>query len=242
LAQRATGAELREAIGSMLEESKHMQRLIEVLLELARASMPNATERKSRRDPLPLELGKLAQVCVESLQVLAEEKRQRIEVHTALVWADADTTMVRQALLNVIHNAIEHCPEGACIHVTTARFSHNQAMIRVKDNGLGIPPDQQTHVFRRFYRGGSGVRRRGLGLGLSIAKAFLRSQRGDIHLTSEPGAGCCFTLTLPSLSERSAPTWAHVGTPPAGCPQVDDMSGRGRAAARSTSKGQAGGN
>jgi signal transduction histidine kinase len=203
LAQRATSAELREAVGSMLEEAKHMQRLIENLLELTRASVVGVADRKSAGDPQPVELGRLAQGCVESLQILAEEKRQRIEVTAAPVWADANATMVRQALLNVIHNSIEHCPPETCIQVTTARFSNNHAMIRVKDNGSGIPLEQQPHVFRRFYRGPSATRRRGLGLGLSIAKAFVKSQRGNIYLMSEPGAGCCFTLTLPLLSERS---------------------------------------
>jgi two-component system OmpR family sensor kinase len=75
-------------------------------------------------------------------------------------------------------------------------------MIRVTDDGPGIALEQQAHVFKRFYRAGSATRRRSLGLGLSIAKAVLKSQRGDIHLRSEPGAGCCFTLILPRLSER----------------------------------------
>jgi signal transduction histidine kinase len=109
--------------------------------------------------------------------------------------------MVRQALLNVIHNAIEHCPEGTRIQVLTSPFGRRQAMLRVTDDGPGIPLDQQTHVFKRFYRGPNTTRRRGLGLGLSIAKAFLKSQRGNIFLRSELGTGCCFTLTLPRLPE-----------------------------------------
>jgi two-component system, OmpR family, sensor kinase len=202
IARRCTSVELREAVGSMLEESKHMKRLIENLLELSRASAVGATERDPARDREPLELGRLAQSCVESLQILAEEKRQRIELTAAPVWTDADATLVRQALLNVIHNAIEHCPEGAQIQVITGRFARDRAMIRVIDSGPGIGLEQQAHVFKRFYRAGSSTGRRGLGLGLSIAKAVLKSQRGDIHLRSEPGAGCCFTLILPRLSER----------------------------------------
>jgi signal transduction histidine kinase len=203
LARRCTSAELRETVGSMLEESKHMKRLIENLLELSRASAAvGATDRDCARDREPLELGRLAQSCVESLQILAEEKHQHIELTAAPVWTDADPTLVRQALLNVIHNAIEHCPDGAHVKVVTGRFARDRAMIRVIDNGPGIPLEQQAHVFKRFYRVASATRRRSLGLGLSIAKAVLKSQRGDIHLRSEPGAGCCFTLTLPRLSER----------------------------------------
>jgi len=210
LGRRCTGAEMREAVGSMLEESKHMKRLIENLLELSRASAVGATERDTARDREPLELGRLAQGCVESLQILAEEKHQRIELTAAPVWTDADATLVRQALLNVIHNAIEHCPDGALIHVVTGRFARDRAMIRVIDDGPGIALEQQAHVFKRCYRAANTTRRRSLGLGLSIAKAVLKSQRGDIHLRSEPGAGCCFTLTLPRLSDRVAVEAARI--------------------------------
>jgi len=217
LARRCSSGELREAIGSMLEESKHMRLLIDNLLELARASaVAGAPAGRPPREPMPVELGRLARGCVESLQVLAEEKHQHLEVSTFRVWADADVTLIRQALLNVIHNAIEHCPEGTRILVLTERFSVNQAMIRVMDDGPGIPLEHQPHVFRRFYRSRSSGARRGLGLGLSIADALLRSQRGEIHLTSEPGNGCCFTLTLPLIGEPGVDAVSACGGDSAG--------------------------
>jgi signal transduction histidine kinase len=206
LARRCTSAELREVVGSMLEESKHMQRLIDSLLDLTRvaATTEAGPESAAQRPRTPLDLGELARNCVESLQVLAEEKGQRIELTARPVWADADPTMVRQAILNVIHNAIEHCQAGARIHVETARFARNHAMLRVTDDGPGIALDEQEHVFERFYRRATAGRHRGLGLGLSIAKAVLKSQRGSIHLRSEPGAGARFTLVLPLLTEQES--------------------------------------
>lgn len=199
-----TNAELRETVESMLEESRHMKRLVEGLLDLTRASLPSAAEQAGRDQPVALDLSALARDCVESLRVLAEEKQQSVDVDAAAgVFADADVTMVRQALLNVIHNSIEHCPEGTHIRVTTARHSPNGALIEVRDNGPGIPPEEQGSVFERFYRGAGCSRKRSLGLGLSIAKATLCSQGGDIELKSTPGAGCCFLLTLP-LTPASA--------------------------------------
>jgi signal transduction histidine kinase len=196
--QDVTSAELRDAIGSMLEESKHMKRLIEGLLDLTRASLTTAAEHGASRQSAALDLSELARDCVESLRVLAEEKQQSIEVNApAEVWADVDLTMVRQALLNVIHNSIEHCPEGTHIQVDTARYSPNEGLIRVQDNGPGIPLEEQHCVFERFYRGAGASRKRSLGLGLSIAKAILCSQRGGIELRSSAGAGCSFLLTLP---------------------------------------------
>jgi signal transduction histidine kinase len=198
-----TAAQLREAIVSMLEESKHMKRLIEGLLDLTRASLTNTVEQGVSRQPVALDLSVLAHDCVESLRVLAEEKQQSIEVNaTAGVLADADLTIVRQALLNVIHNAIEHCPDGTRIQVDTVCCPTHEAQIRVKDDGPGIPLEDQPRVFERFYRGAGTSRQRSLGLGLSIAKAVLCSQGGGIELRSAPGEGCCFLLTLPLAARR----------------------------------------
>ncbi len=201
--QAVTSSELRDAIVSVLEESKHMKRLIEGLLDLTRASLTNTAERGVSRQPVALDLSLLTYDCVESLRALAEEKRQSIEVSaTAGVLADVDLTMVRQALLNVIHNSIEHCPEGTHIRVATTRCSPKEALIRVQDDGPGIALQEQRYVFERFYRGARASRQRSLGLGLSIAKAVLCSQGGSIELRSTPGEGCCFLLTLPLAMQQ----------------------------------------
>lgn len=201
--QAVTAAQLHEAIVSMLEESKHMKRLIEGLLDLTRASLTTAADQGVSRQPVALDLSVLARDCVESLRVLAEEKQQSIAVTApSAVLADVDLTMVRQALLNVIHNSIEHCPEGTHIEVHTARSAPNEALIRVQDNGPGVPLEVQARVFERFYRGAGTSRQRSLGLGLSIAKAVLCSQGGGIELRSTPGQGCCFLLTLPLAVRR----------------------------------------
>lgn len=197
LARRASSAELRDAISSMLEEGRHMRRLIDGLLELTRASVAGTGANADKHQVTPLELSELAGDCVQTLQVLAEERGQHFELSCeTAVWVDADLTLVRQALLNVIHNAIEHCPAGTHIRLETAQ-SADEGSIRVIDDGPGIAPGEQLRAFERFHRGGGTVHRRGLGLGLSIAKAILRSQGGRIRVHSVPGEGCCFTLVLP---------------------------------------------
>lgn len=201
--EEATNAELREAIVSMLEESKHMKRLIEGLLDLTRAALTNSSGRDVSRQPVALDVSALARGCVESLRVLAEEKQQSIELNVVPeVLADADLTMVRQALLNVIHNSVEHCPAGTHIQVGTLHCSPDKVLIRVQDDGPGIPLEEQACVFERFYRGSGASRQRGLGLGLSIARAILRSQGGGIELQSTPGAGCSFLMTLPRATRH----------------------------------------
>jgi two-component system OmpR family sensor kinase len=197
LARRASPAELRDAISSMLEEGRHMRRLIDGLLELTRASLAGTAANADKHEVTPLDLSELANGCVQTLQVLAEERGQHFEVACdEPVWVDADLTLVRQALLNVIHNAIEHCPEGTHIRVETSQNA-GDGLIRVIDDGPGIAPGEQQRAFERFHRGPGTAHRRGLGLGLSIAKAILRSQGGNIQFQSVPTGGCCFTLVLP---------------------------------------------
>lgn len=197
LARRASPAALREAISSMLEEGRHMRQLIDGLLELTRASLAGTGSNGDKHQVTPLDLSELTNGCVQTLQVLAEERGQHFDVTCEEpVWVDADATLVRQALLNVIHNAIEHCPAGTRIRLETAQ-SAGDGLIRVIDDGPGIALSEQARAFERFHRGAATAHRRGLGLGLSIAKAILRSQGGRIHLHSVPGEGCCFTLVLP---------------------------------------------
>ncbi|MGH8239584.1 MAG: sensor histidine kinase, partial [Steroidobacteraceae bacterium] len=173
LGRRETSPELRDAISSMLEEANHMKRLIDSLLALTRASLTQTDEEKAHRTPL--ELCDLARRCVHSLQILAEEKQQCIDLEAqGPLWAQVELTMVRQALLNIIHNAIEHCPEKTAIRIETLR-SGAAGLIVVSDNGPGITLEDQPRVFERFYRGAGASRRRGLGLGLAIARALLIS-------------------------------------------------------------------
>jgi signal transduction histidine kinase len=203
--EAAEVADLRESIASMLEESRYIKRLIDGLLDLTRASLTSAADQGASGQRTVLNLSALAWDCVESLRILAEEKQQTIEVRAATpLWAAANLTMVRQALLNVIGNAIEHCPERTHIRVETLCGSHEDGLILVQDDGPGFSVRAQPHLFERFYRGSRTSRSRSLGLGLSIAKAALCSQGGGIALKNRPGAGCCFILTLPLAPKECA--------------------------------------
>lgn len=204
LARGGRQADLRDAISSMLEEAKHMKHLIEGLLILERVS----GGRESEAEPSAMEtvdLSALTHACAQTLQVLAEEKAQRLIVEQALpVWVNVDVTMMRQALLNVMHNAIEHCPEGVEIRVSSGRIYRHEAAVWVSDNGPGIRAEVRERVFQRFYRGSGVSRRRGLGLGLSIAKAILTAQGGRIELGTSIGGGCAFTLIVPLASVKES--------------------------------------
>jgi heavy metal sensor kinase len=186
--------QLRQSIGAMLEEAQRLQDLIESLLALARA--------EADAPPLPqttVACGPLAQEVAESLRVLAEEKRQRLAVEVANdVMVFGDGGLLRQALLNILHNAIRYTPAGGRITVRCQRRQH-QALIEVEDTGEGIAPEHQVRVFERFYRVDKARSRAegGAGLGLAIARAAIERHGGRIELESAPGRGSLFRIVLP---------------------------------------------
>jgi signal transduction histidine kinase len=125
------------------------------------------------------------------------------------VWADL--TMLRQALMNLIHNAIVHCKQGANIKVVLVDSLPNITTIAICDDGIGIPLDMQERVFDRFATGSrkafvekSATSHRGLGLGLSIAKALVEAQGGTLRLESEPNRGSKFLISIPTAGFYSS--------------------------------------
>ncbi|HKC49710.1 MAG TPA: HAMP domain-containing sensor histidine kinase [Myxococcota bacterium] len=147
-------------------------------------------------------IGLLAQTqtLVEHVRVIAEERGVSLECSGESVAVDADVTQIRQAILNLLDNALRHTPAGGKVSVEV-RERGGAAELSVADGGLGLPSDQLERVFERFYstRAGTGA---GTGLGLPIARAIARSHGGDVTATS-PGGGR-FVLRLPLSGEAAA--------------------------------------
>jgi len=196
LQDRRDAEAYREAIGSMLEEVDRLTRLVESLLHLTRADTGRAELR-----PEPLDVVTLVRQTVEHLRVLAEEKSQSLRLdlpNGATVRADRDT--LRQALINLLDNAIKYSPPGGPIEVSVCELADCVA-IAVTDAGPGIAVDQQPRVFDRFYRVDKARAREagGVGLGLAIAKWAVEANGGKIEVDSEPGRGSSFRIVLPKL-------------------------------------------
>jgi signal transduction histidine kinase len=147
-----------------------------------------------------LDLLAQTQALVEHLSVIAEERGVSLECHGESVAVDADATQIRQAILNLLDNALRHTPSGGKVSLEI-RERGGAAELAISDSGPGLPPDQLERVFERFYstRGGSGA---GTGLGLPIARAIARSHGGDVTATSPGGAR--FVLRLPLSGETTA--------------------------------------
>jgi signal transduction histidine kinase len=135
----------------------------------------------------------------ELLGVLMEEKKQHlILVGDANAVIEGDRVFLRQALVNLLHNAVKHSAMGGSISVCVWK-KVNSVELQVADSGPGIPPEHQAKVFDRFYRVDSARSRDagGAGLGLAIAKWVVEAHGGKISLRNAPENGCIFCIRLP---------------------------------------------
>jgi heavy metal sensor kinase len=194
LRQGDNPAALRETIGSMLEEAQRLNDLIESLLTLARIEGGKISIK-----PEPVKLAELAADVRESLNVLASEKQQTLELAADDgVTASADRILLRQALMNVVHNAVRYAPPQTRITIRTTRRA-DQAVIEISDQGPGIAPEHLPRIFDRFYRVDKARSRAegGHGLGLAITKWSVEHQIGSVEVESELGKGSVFRIKLP---------------------------------------------
>ncbi len=202
LQQARTPEEHREVIGSMLEEVDRLTRLVDGLLELARSDGDAPLRR------VPVAMLALAREAAGMLEVLAEEKEQRLSVGgdtTATV--SGDPVFLRQAIVNIVHNAVKYTPSGGEIRVEVRAVPDGRVVVEVADSGVGIAPEHLPHIFDRFYRvDASRCRERGgFGLGLAIAHSAVAAHGGTIDVESPPQGGAVFRISLPpSAAQTSA--------------------------------------
>jgi heavy metal sensor kinase len=197
LREASTEDDLRETIGSMLEEAQRLSDLIDALLTLAR--MESGKQELKREPLLVAEL--LADV-QSHLGILATEKEQTLRVTAEPdLLVSADRMLLRQALVNVVHNAIRYSPNKTRIDLA-ARRRDVYAVIEITDQGPGIAPENQMKIFERFFRADKARSRAdgAAGLGLAIAKWSVESHDGRIEVESESGQGSTFRVVLPAAS------------------------------------------
>jgi signal transduction histidine kinase len=184
-----------ETVEIILDNCRHLVRLLNDLLDLARSDAGRLAIRRrpTRLGPLVADVARTLRAQTEaSNQILSE----RIDPNLPLVEVEPDR--IRQILVNLVTNAHEYSPEGASIEVL-ARVADGEVQIDVTDNGPGIPPAQMEHIFERFVRGDAGLTQRvgGTGLGLAISKSLVDLHGGTIAVDSEVGRGSTFTVRLP---------------------------------------------
>jgi heavy metal sensor kinase len=184
----------REIIGSMLEEADRLTRVVDTLLVLTRADAGQVELSLDRVD-----LAGLARdVCAELL-VLAEERHQTLSVEAEEgVQVRGDALVLRQALINLVDNAIKYGRDGTPVRVRVQRWQ-GTAVTEVNDCGPGIPEEHRERIFDRFYRVDRSRSRGmgGAGLGLAIVRWAAQVHGGRVELDSQVGEGSQFRLVIP---------------------------------------------
>jgi signal transduction histidine kinase len=186
----------REVLESNLEEIDRMSRTVDELLFLSRADLGEIKITKE-----PVQLDHLVQEIQHQAQILGKDR----EVETMVQYLEpievaGDEWRLRELLLNIVDNAIKYSQEKGQIEITLKRMN-NMAKLSVKDNGIGISPDDQKMIYDRFFRSDTARAhaKKGTGLGLAICKWIAESHEGNIQVESTKDQGSCFTITLPLI-------------------------------------------
>jgi signal transduction histidine kinase len=195
---RQSPEKLRYYCEILFLESSRLSRMVDNLLDLSRMRAG-----KLGLTRVPTQLADIAERSLVSLQLQAAEKK--IELRSALApdlpTVDVDPDKLQQVLTNLLANAIHYSPDGSIVEVGV-RLDPGELHVWVRDNGVGIAPEDQARVFDEFYRveNEGAPSAKGSGLGLPISKTIVELHGGQIGVESELGVGSRFYFSLPLAS------------------------------------------
>ena len=184
------------------DEARRLTQLVDNLLTLARLESPTFT-----LDRAPMSLAALLEESVLQLSDLAEERgiELSLAVPSGLPRLLADYARLKQAVLNLLDNALKFTPVGGSVSVSVRNEEAEELLVcQVSDTGEGIPAEELPHIFDRLYRvrrtGGRPVE--GSGLGLTLAQQIIQAHGGELTVDSKPGKGSTFSFSLPYRTDH----------------------------------------
>jgi signal transduction histidine kinase len=184
----------REALEDTVEEADRVSALLTTVMDISEAEAGAMRLVRER-----LDVARVLQDTVALYEDVAEEKGLTLTLEPVPegLEVDADYARLRQALANLVDNAVKYTPAGGTVTIA-ARADGASVVIEVRDSGPGITADQQPRIWERLYRGDAGRHERGLGLGLSLVKAVVEAHHGTAEVVSAPGTGSTFRIVLPA--------------------------------------------
>jgi signal transduction histidine kinase len=190
-------------VSNVERAGRSIQRLMENLLQLSKLERSDELP-----PPEPIQVGNIVSQVVADLAPLAKQKLQTLKAEPTrdLEPALVVPMLLREALSNLISNAVKYTPEGGEIKVwAEAGREPHTLVVGVRDTGIGLSKEDQARLFTKFFRSSDPrvQRERGTGLGLALTQALVTRSGGKISVESEPGRGTTFLLTLPSRSGNS---------------------------------------
>jgi two-component system sensor histidine kinase KdpD len=184
-------ASRRELIDLAWEEAGRMNRFVSNLLDMTRLE---AGALKIRKEPYDVQ--DLLGSCLTSLEPRVKDKKVKVDIPSDLPLVPMDSVLMAQVMVNVLDNALKYSPPGGMIEVA-ARLRENRLEIEVADQGPGIPEEQLTQIFNKFFRITRADGTSGIGLGLAISKGIVEAHGGRIWAENRPGGGTKIVFTLP---------------------------------------------
>ena len=201
LYRQGAARDIEMLMGRIESESRRMGLLVEDLLLLARLDAQRPLDRHR------VDLLALATDAVHDTQSIAPSRKVTMEVFDGPGTPEVlgDEARLRQVLGNLVANAVQHTPENAGITVRVGTEG-DRAVLEVCDEGPGMTQEDARRVFERFYRADSSRTRAsgGTGLGLSIVDSLVYAHGGTVRVTTAPGRGCRFTVSLPRIADLPA--------------------------------------
>jgi heavy metal sensor kinase len=189
---------VRDTVGSALEETERLSKIVQGLLAVSRLDAGEAEMERIR-----LDLAELAVSTSDQMKLLAEDKNISLSwdaPHPVLV--EGDRARLRQVIVNLLDNAINYTASGGKIHLRVWSEG-NRSVLEVEDNGAGISKEALPHIFERFYRTDKARSRQmgGAGLGLAIVQAICLAHGGEVRVESTEGRGSLFIVSLPLVDQ-----------------------------------------
>jgi signal transduction histidine kinase len=214
MARSGDFAAMEEFLLVIREEADRLIEMTGKILEISSLDYSNRVmERRSVR------LRRVVDSCAQAMEVHLQEKDMHLEVDVDLdlPMVFADPGMVRQILINLIGNAVKFSSSGQTVTVSARRRGQSIEMV-VRDQGSGIPLDEQPHIFDRFYQGSreGDNHIQSTGLGLAIVKEIVEQHQGQIRVESSPSAGASFIFELPMARDGGAIEGSALDVQPRG--------------------------
>jgi len=189
-ASDADRAEIEQLLGVVEQESGRINRIVQQFLDFA---------RPPRLAPRPTDLGTLVSQVVEASRAMAATRGVSVEADTAHAReARVDPDQLRQALHNLVTNAVDATPDAGTVRVAS-RSGSREHTIEVRDTGTGIDPQVLPRIFDLYFT----TKPRGTGIGLAVTQQIVTAHGGTIEVDSQPGAGTLMRITVPARVEES---------------------------------------
>lgn len=190
--ERLSADRRREALRQIDNEIKRLTTILQNILAFGRAEAVGITVH-----PAPGDLVRLCrEVAQEARQSIHDSHRLVIRTNQPEARVEMDAQILRHALINLLENAIKYSPPASTVQLTI-EVQERQVKISIRDEGIGIPPNDVPRLFEAFHRGENVGTAHGTGLGLVIVKQAVDAHRGSIHVDTQLGSGTTFSITLP---------------------------------------------